>query len=56
MSRKHYQRIAEILKKFTSDNDIYKGRVDAIVRDIADYMQEDNPNFDRNRFFKACYS
>lgn len=28
--------------------------VEAIVRDVADIFQDDNPRFDRDRFLQAC--
>lgn len=46
MSRKNYEAIAKILKEAK-----YR---DNIIDDLADYFEDDNPNFNRDRFIAAC--
>ena len=57
MTRKHFEAIAKILNAYTSDNmpsTLHKHRkFDGLVEDLAEFFQETNPNFDRNRFFGA---
>ena len=58
LTRKNYERIAEILKEKLrrcpgrgSDAGL---TVEAIAGELAEYFAEDNPHFDRCRFLKAC--
>ncbi len=65
LSRKHYIKVAEILNwriKSTRNNTASDGLeitnkiIDVIhttTNDLAEYFQEDNPNFDRQRFLNA---
>ena len=48
MTRKDYQRLASILKRYRD----YRMMV-SLVAEIADWLQDDNPRFDRERFHKA---
>jgi len=51
MTRKHFERIAEIL----NDNTMRDGNIDReVVSDLAIFFGEDNPNFDIERFLKAA--
>lgn len=62
MSKKHYEAIAEAIKREVEVPGITGERERAIVglaqlnlaRAIALVMREDNPRFDTNRFMKAC--
>ena len=63
MSKKHYIRVARIIAdqiEFTlkfNDGKIEQHRIAATVQiahDLADMLQRDNPQFDRDRFLKAC--
>ena len=59
-TKQHYQVIASIIKGLTSDvNVVWGGRgsidKDYLVKARADYFEKDNPNFDRELFFKVCY-
>ena len=51
LSRKHYQAIADIIRTRGTSN---KNQVENIKSDLAEYFQEDNPRFDKERFWKAC--
>ena len=51
--RAHYQMIAEELsryREFAQDSYEVKG----VIQEPASMFQEDNPNFKRERFLKAC--
>ena len=57
MSRKHYRAIADVLAAeyvlYGSDPD-----VEIVLRNVmlslADICKQDNPRFDRERFYNAC--
>ena len=60
-TRKHYQAIAEIIKKRIGDGftgtDYDEGWNDAIrgiVPNLADYFKQDNSRFNRGKFLAAC--
>lgn len=48
-TRKHYNIIANIIKKNWE-----AGTESCIAEDLADYFEDDNPNFDRDRFLTTC--
>jgi hypothetical protein len=54
LSRKHYNAVAEIIKKhMVTPTDAYYIR--PLAEDLADLFQADNPqHFDRRRFLAAC--
>ena len=55
LTKKNYEAIAEIIKRNTSQtNSIAKLTADLIIRDLSDYFQSDNPNFQPKLFKKAC--
>lgn len=47
MSRKHYEKIAEALRK----NDDKRN----IILELSMFFSEDNPRFDTTRFLEACH-
>lgn len=49
--KRHYGWFAEFVRNF---NGGYEDRIAAMAGDLADLFEIDNPNFDRNRFFRAC--
>ncbi len=58
-TRQHYKAIAEIVKENTHRQFCLGG--DTIwlskqytCRDLADYFEQDNPLFDRQKFLDAC--
>lgn len=59
MTKKHYEAIAAILKKYKYaplyevDYSDYRTS-QHISEDLADYFATDNRNFDRTRFLQAC--
>ena len=58
-TKKHYKTIAEIINE-TTDESVSIGviypKIDKrkFVFELADYFEQDNPQFDRERFIKAC--
>lgn len=65
MSRKHYREAAEIIKEVVDATPAHSdlqgfiatGRMQAtrsIARGLAWMFAEDNPRFDRDKFFDAC--
>lgn len=46
LSKKHFNKIASILKK--------NGASEDLIKDFADYFGELNPNFNYDMFVKAC--
>lgn len=61
LSRKDYKAIAEIIKQeFTAFDDTgeddYEGKhaTISISKRLADYFAAENPQFNRDRFMKAC--
>lgn len=61
-TKKHYEAIAKIIKGNTTTG---TGLIssygllpwmnrDSFVYELADYFLKDNPNFDREKFIKAC--
>lgn len=51
LSKKHYTRIANILNQ----NLVNNKSLDDVVADLASYFKEDNPAFNKQRFYDACY-
>lgn len=47
LSKKHYIEIAKILNKH------HNGNLVPLVYDFIDYLERDNPNFDKDKFLKA---
>ena len=50
MTKKNYEAIAECLSWYVNRSYI----TEAIAHRLADYFEQDNPNFDRTRFLQAC--
>jgi replication fork clamp-binding protein CrfC len=58
MHRKHYKAIADIINEFSGDgngpNTLFEQqKFDALVEAFVSLFEQDNPRFDRNRFFEA---
>ena len=47
MTRKHFERIASIIRKFPYAKE-------TLAKEFIQMFEEDNPNFDDERFIKAC--
>ena len=60
MSRKHYVRVAEIIKrtsiKGSSSQMIPMINKVGFINMLGSMFKEDNNNFDANRFISACYN
>ena len=56
-SRKHYIRVAAIIKKAWDSAKGHPAAIDAITClewDFIEMFREDNPRFDTSRFHRAC--
>jgi hypothetical protein len=51
MSKKHFIKLAKI---FLKHNACASGNILNVLYDIVELCKEENPNFDENRFLKAC--
>ena len=58
MTKKHFEAIASIISanvcKIYSDSGDTSIACPSLVTALANYLQEQNPNFDRKRFLEAC--
>jgi hypothetical protein len=57
MSKKNYEAIAALLRRQhvrSNRSTDAIAALDVLREDMADYMAEDNPRFDRGRFLAAC--
>ena len=50
MTRKDYIKLASLIEQYPSNKD-----KDSFVSRLADYLEQDNPNFNRGKFVHACY-
>ncbi len=53
-ARRHYQAIAEEFKECRNDAGFDHVEVDLVARAFTTLFLHDNPNFNRERFLKAC--
>ena len=51
-AQRHYIDIARVISKLSVSED----EVEHIIEAFSDFFEEDNDNFDVNRFEDACYS
>ena len=49
LTRKHYQELADILKSQPENE-----RKEDLIARLADMLEEDNPNFCKEKFLSAC--
>ncbi len=56
-SKEDYKAIAKIIRDGTIDCGMGKKQVDKLVfiSKLADYFEQDNPHFNRNKFIGACW-
>lgn len=56
LSKQHYTAIAKILAKHNRIPEAYGGQMlDKITKDLADYFEQTNPNFNRDLFELAVW-
>ncbi len=48
ISRKHFKALAEILKEHNAS--------DKLIADVSNWLQSENPRFDKVRFYQAAKS
>jgi len=54
-TKQHYKEIASIIaNSHDACEDEGYWAVEGIAEDLIDYFIENNPNFDRDKFLKAC--
>lgn len=51
MTRKDYVKIAKVISTAWVASQDFR---DSIANDFADMLEKDNPNFNRDKFLKAC--
>lgn len=55
MTRKHYRKIAEVIRVHTENTTPEELAVaSSIAVNLTDVLRDDNPNFDTDRFLAAC--
>lgn len=57
MTRKTYELFAEVLasqRAVNADNPIAVHAVDGVTKSLTDIFAQDNPRFDRDRFYRAA--
>lgn len=54
LSRKHYKAIADIMNRYSLLHPV-EFTIDDCIADLATYFKQDNPRFDKQRFYDACY-
>jgi len=47
MTKKHYVKMAEVLRRFGNDNT-------KLISEICKVLKKDNPRFEKEKFLKAC--
>jgi len=51
LSKKYYEMIAEIINdSYDSNINVYNN----LINNLCNKLEQDNPNFDRERFINAC--
>ena len=51
LTKKHFEAIAKILEPYNKGT--HRQIANYMTIDIAEYLEKQNPNFDKNRFYKA---
>lgn len=54
MTKKHFIKFAEQIKILLSSGEFNKGQTAKMADVVCQVAKNDNPNFDRARFLKAC--
>jgi len=52
MTKKNYTYIAELVNFYLQDD---MTTFDDFLFDLGNYFKEDNPRFNKDKFFKACH-
>lgn len=51
-TRKHYEKVVKVINRTIPYDDATVRH--NTIQEFADMFEDDNPNFDRDRFLKAC--
>lgn len=57
LSKKHFEKFASLLQGYMPDNSYPLDPEDeweSLINDVADIFEDENPLFDRRRFYLAC--
>ena len=54
ITKKDYIKIAELIEHNTPQGKFISCSM--FVKDLADYFEQDNPNFHRGKFINACFN
>ena len=54
MTKKDYIKIATVLKSYGNANTKINKLVAKLVDEMATTLKQDNPRFNRDKFYKAC--
>ena len=54
MTRKDYELIAKVFKKFPRYTDELALNIEVLATELGKALEQDNPRFDRARFLDAC--
>ena len=54
--QRHYEAIAEVIKhlRYGTDREHDKHMADRVAMALSTLFTEDNPNYDQDRFYRAC--
>lgn len=55
MTKKDFELIATILNKHAKHEYFAETLFDDVIADFAETLKKDNPLFDKEKFYKACY-
>ena len=54
MTKKHFKAVANIIARATIVQERTKLDKDYVVEQLGNYFANNNPRFDRNKFYTAC--
>ena len=54
MTKKHFESVAKSINIQTTAQG-WSVHKEGLVQRLADFFETENPNFDRDRFYKVCY-
>lgn len=55
LNKKHYKAIAEIINHRIMIDGFAMSQLVDVVEDMSELFEKDNPLFDKDRFFAACW-
>ena len=55
MSKQHYEALAQITNEVAYADHMDLPTITILIAKFAAYFEDDNPRFDKERFFDACF-